>query len=91
MGVEEEVLGKAYDARLMRRLLEYVRPYWRQMAIALVAILWPDGIGSAHHLRAAADFTVRQICAQQIDQAVHRIAAALSAEVIDSYAEILSE
>jgi hypothetical protein len=28
---------------------------------------------------------------QQIDQAVHRIAAALSAEVLDSYAEILSE
>jgi uncharacterized protein YlxP (DUF503 family) len=28
---------------------------------------------------------------QQIDQAVHRIAASLSAEVIDSYAEILSE
>ena len=28
---------------------------------------------------------------QQIDQAVHRIAAGLSAEVVDSYAEILSE
>jgi uncharacterized protein len=28
---------------------------------------------------------------QQIDQAVHRIAASLSAEVIDSYAEILPE
>ena len=28
---EEEVLGKAYDARLMRRLLGYVRPY-RRMA-----------------------------------------------------------
>ena len=27
---------------------------------------------------------------QQIDQAVHRIAASLSAEVIDSYAKILS-
>jgi uncharacterized protein len=28
---------------------------------------------------------------QQIDQAVHRLAAALSAEVIDSYAEILPD
>jgi uncharacterized protein YlxP (DUF503 family) len=27
----------------------------------------------------------------QIDQAIHRIAASLSAEVIDSYAEILPE
>jgi hypothetical protein len=24
---DEEVLGKAYDSRLMRRLLAYVRPY----------------------------------------------------------------
>ena len=36
---EEEVLGKAYDARLMRRLLAYLRPYWRQVAVALVAIV----------------------------------------------------
>ena len=36
---EEEVLGKAYDARLMRRLLEYLRPYRRQVLIALTAIV----------------------------------------------------
>ena len=36
---EEDVLGKAYDARLMRRLLAYLRPYWRQVAVALVAIV----------------------------------------------------
>ena len=36
---EEEVLGKAYDAGLMRRLLEYLRPYWRQVLVALAAIL----------------------------------------------------
>src|SRR2546427_7404392 len=36
---DDEVLGKAYDARLMRRLLQYLRPYWRQVAIALVAII----------------------------------------------------
>ena len=27
MAQEEEVLGKAYDSRLMRRLLTYLRPY----------------------------------------------------------------
>ncbi len=26
---DDEILGKAYDARLMRRLLIYLRPYWR--------------------------------------------------------------
>ncbi|MDQ3070729.1 MAG: ABC transporter ATP-binding protein/permease [Acidobacteriota bacterium] len=36
---DEEVLGKAYDARLMRRLLAYLRPYKRPTALALLAIL----------------------------------------------------
>ncbi len=39
MAHEEEVLGKAYDSRLMRRLLTYLRPYRWQVAIALVSIL----------------------------------------------------
>src|SRR4051812_46096614 len=37
--MEDEVLGKAYDARLMRRLLQYLRPYWRQVLLAFVTIL----------------------------------------------------
>ena len=36
---EEDVVGKAYDARLMRRLLRYLRPYTRQVATALAAIV----------------------------------------------------
>jgi ATP-binding cassette subfamily B protein len=36
---DEEVLGKAYDGRLMRRLLTYLRPYWRQVAFAFAAIV----------------------------------------------------
>ena len=39
MAHEEEVLGKAYDSRLMRRLLTYLRPYRWQVAIALASIL----------------------------------------------------
>ena len=40
---EEEALGKAYDARLMRRLLQYLRPYkWRVLlAMLLVAVVTP--------------------------------------------------
>jgi ATP-binding cassette, subfamily B, multidrug efflux pump len=37
--MEDEVLGRAYDARLMRRLLEYLRPYWRQVLLAFATIL----------------------------------------------------
>jgi len=40
---EEEVLGKAYDTRLMRRLLGYLRPYTWQVVIALVAIVLKAG------------------------------------------------
>ena len=37
---EEEVLGKAYDGRLMRRLLTYLRPYSWQVVVALSAIIF---------------------------------------------------
>ena len=39
---EEEALGKAYDARLMRRLLGYVRPY-RRLVVGALALLFGDG------------------------------------------------
>uniref|UniRef100_Q02BV3 ABC transporter related n=1 Tax=Solibacter usitatus (strain Ellin6076) TaxID=234267 RepID=Q02BV3_SOLUE len=37
--MEEEVLGKAYDGRLMRRLLGYMRPYRLLVALSLVFLL----------------------------------------------------
>ena len=40
MAQEEEVLGKAYDSRLMRRLLTYLRPYRWRVAIAIAAIIF---------------------------------------------------
>jgi ATP-binding cassette, subfamily B, multidrug efflux pump len=40
---EEEVLGKAYDSRLMKRLLKYLRPYSWQVGIALGAIIIKAG------------------------------------------------
>ena len=43
MAAEEEVLGKAYDSRLMKRLLGYLRPYTWQVAVALIAIVLKAG------------------------------------------------
>jgi ATP-binding cassette subfamily B multidrug efflux pump len=40
---DEEVLGKAYDSRLMKRLLTYLRPYRMQVVIALIAIVLKAG------------------------------------------------
>ena len=39
---EEEALGKAYDARLMRRLLRYARPY-RALVLGSLVLLIADG------------------------------------------------
>src|SRR5499427_2033312 len=39
MAQEEEVLGKAYDSRLMKRLLTYLRRYRWHVAVALVSIV----------------------------------------------------
>jgi ATP-binding cassette, subfamily B, multidrug efflux pump len=41
---EEEVLGKAYDARLMRRLLTYLQPYKWHVVVALAAIILKSGL-----------------------------------------------
>ncbi len=35
---EDEVIGKAYDAKLMKRLLSYARPCWKQFSIAIVLL-----------------------------------------------------
>jgi ATP-binding cassette, subfamily B, multidrug efflux pump len=37
--MEEEVLGKAYDGRLMRRLLGYMRPYRKLVGLSLLFLL----------------------------------------------------
>jgi ATP-binding cassette subfamily B multidrug efflux pump len=44
MAAEEDVLGKAYDSRLMKRLLTYLYPYKWQTLVALVAIILKAGM-----------------------------------------------
>lgn len=36
---EEEILGKAYDSRLMRRLLSYLRPYRTRVILAVLLLI----------------------------------------------------
>ncbi len=36
---EEEALGKAYDARLLKRLLRYIKPYRGRVALAITLLL----------------------------------------------------
>src|SRR5437588_7535798 len=41
---EDEVVGKAYDSRLMKRLMGYLRPYAWQTVVAVVAIILKAGM-----------------------------------------------
>jgi len=41
---EEESLGKAYDARLMRRLLRYLTPYWWLVGLAVLVLAAASGL-----------------------------------------------
>ena len=43
MAAEEEVLGKAYDSRLMGRLMRYLGPYRLQVSLAMTAIILKAG------------------------------------------------
>jgi ATP-binding cassette, subfamily B, multidrug efflux pump len=80
---EEEVLGKAYDARLMRRLLQYLRPYKPQVALALAAII------SASVLQLAQPYLMKLAIDRYIAngdlRGVNRIAAAFFAILIGSF------
>ena len=40
---EDEILGKAYDARLMARVLFYLRPYWKLLAISFFFLMLQTG------------------------------------------------
>ena len=63
---DDEILGKAYDARLMRRLLVYLRPHWKQVAFALGALLTGAGAALAqpYLMKTAID---RFIAARQLE------------------------
>src|SRR5213075_1366729 len=37
-GHDEEVLGKAYDSRLMKRLLVYLRPHWPKVLFSILLL-----------------------------------------------------
>ncbi len=41
---EEEILGKAYDGRLARRLLKYLGPYRRVVAISILLLIIVSGL-----------------------------------------------
>lgn len=68
---EEEALGKAYDARLMRRLIQYLVPYWKQVGLALVVLLLASATA------AAGPWITQQVVDRAIETADTRLLAVL--------------
>jgi len=36
---DDEIIGKAYDSKLMKRLLKYAKPYWHYLMIAIIMMI----------------------------------------------------
>jgi ATP-binding cassette subfamily B multidrug efflux pump len=73
-GHEEEALGKAYDSRLMRRLLEYMRPYkWRViLALTLTLAVTPLELAPPYMFKVAIDRYLTPAASQVINLATAR-------------------
>lgn len=41
---DEEIMGKAYDARLMKRLLKYARPHWKWLLLSMLLLVLITGL-----------------------------------------------
>ncbi len=65
MAAEEEILGKAYDSRLMKRLLGYLRPYWWQVGLTLFAIVLKAGADVLQPLRVTTYTASREVGASE--------------------------
>jgi len=45
--MQDDAIGKAYDATLMRRLMQYLRPHWAMVLVAFVAIVTGSALALA--------------------------------------------
>lgn len=41
---DDDIMGKAYDARLMKRLLKYAKPYWKLLLFSIVLLVAITGL-----------------------------------------------
>jgi len=86
---EDELLGKAYDPRLMRRLLGYVRPYGPQVLLSVVLLLLTSasGLAGPYLVRIAIDQHIAPRRLDGLGVVVAAYAAALAATFLFRYAQ----
>ncbi len=88
---DEEVLGKAFDARLARRLFGYVRPYGRLVAAALAFFLVEGVLQLAQPLltRYVIDVAVPAKDADGVRLAALAFVGVLAGQFVCEYGEVL--
>lgn len=88
---EEEALGKAFDARIARRLIAYVRPYRGRVALAVCLLM---GLGALQLVgpmmtRRVIDIAIPGKDAALIVQSTSILVVALVMQVVGNYTETL--
>jgi ATP-binding cassette subfamily B multidrug efflux pump len=88
---DEDILGRAYDGRLMRRLMGYARPYWRLVAGAIALLLVEGALQLVGPMltRQVIDVGIPARDADMVWRAALLFAGSLAAAFICSYGETL--
>jgi ATP-binding cassette subfamily B multidrug efflux pump len=83
MGKEDEEAGQAFNVHIIRRLLVFVKPYWRSMIVSFFLMLVTSGLGLA------APYLVKVAIDQYITQGdlagLNRVALLMAATFVGLY------
>src|SRR5690349_19159163 len=74
---DDDVIGKAYDGRLMRRLMTYLRPYKLQVALSAVAIIFKAGtdVVGPYLVKVAVDTYMTQTPPEKLSWLAHHLSS----------------
>lgn len=74
---DDDVIGKAYDGRLMRRLMTYLRPYKLQVALSAVAIIFKAGtdVVGPYLVKIAVDTYMTQTPPEKLSWLAHHLSS----------------
>lgn len=93
---EEEILGKAYDSKIMKRLLKYAKPYFRSILLALLLIVLVTllKLVNPYIIKSSIDRSINPIKTLNINNQelrVYYISNEIFPEVIEKYKSIIKE
>ncbi len=86
---QEEVLGKAYDLKLLRRLWVFVAPHWRLLMLALLLLIPPVvfGLAPPYLLKLAIEDHIAVQTLDGLDVIVFAYVAVVMLDALSTYAQ----